>query len=499
MHEIDFKDLVENSDDIIWQTDARGRITYINKAVERELGYKQEEILGALIPPYIPKREKIEFEKSYCFLTNISPNSFEGVIQPRQHKDGRILYFEIRGKPFFDEDGKLLGYRGISRRLPYGSTAKKIPNRQILAEHLILKSIINTLPVRIIWKDKYSQYLGANRLFLQDIGVSSLDEIVGKDDYTLLKPENAEVCRKGDLKTLHTGRDLYGIEEVFYTNDGDKMWISLYKTPLKDRFGNIFGILGAYIDITKLKEQEIKLKENEEKQALLMHQTRLAQMGQLLNNIAHQWKQPLAELNALILDMDTDFSQNRLTNERFNYYFEEFEKITEFMGDTIRSFQEYSTPSEELTLIKPEKILDEAVTMLHSRIKKIGAKIKITKNSNVKIVGTRQDILHLFLVFINNSLDAFYYRKTDDPKIDITFKKIETNRCEISLSDNAGGIDPNIAKQIFDPYFTTKFREKGRGMGLYIAKMIVENRMQGSLKLVDAKKSLFKINLKGVI
>lgn len=243
-------------------------------------------------------------------------------------------------------------------------------------------------------------------------------------------------------------------------------------------------------------------KENEEKQALLMHQTRLAQMGQLLNNIAHQWKQPLAELNALILDMDTDFSQNKLTKESFNCYFEQFEKITEFMGDTIKSFQEYTAPSKELTLIEPIKVLDEALIMLRSRIKEIGANVNIKRSNNVKIVGTRQDILHLFLVLINNSLDAFYYRKIQYPKIDITFKiftEEDIHRCEISVSDNAGGIEPHIAKQIFDPYFTTKFREKGRGIGLYIAKMIVENRMQGSLKLIDARKSLFKIDLKGVI
>jgi PAS domain S-box-containing protein len=624
---IDFRDLVENSNDIIWQMDVKGRITYINKAVETELGYSRDEIIGTTIPPHIPEEEKERFEKISYLLREVSPRSFEGLVHPRRHKDGRTFLFEIKGKPFFDKNGKFLGYRGISRKVPDDMTKEKRLNDRILGEHIIFESIINTLPIRIFWKDRNFRYLGANRLFLQDLGVERLDEILGKEDFTLLKPETAEICRRGDLQILHTGRDMHDEEGVIYTHTGKKMWISLYKKALHDRSGNIFGILGAYIDITKLKMQEIQLKENscrlkeaqqmakigywdfnlsdrsiswseetyrifgytpseqpisfetflqhiipeereklhralehatenrdsefnivytihkkdgtkavlhssayliydfqqqplwmkgvvqditesyrlqkenEAKQALLMHQTRLAQMGRLLNNIAHQWKQPLAGLNALLLDMDTDYRHGKLDEKRFNWYFEQFEKVTGFMGDTIETFQEYTTPSKELTLIEPAEALDEALTLLRSRIEEVGAKVDIRCRTCIKTVGTKQDIVHLFLVLLNNALDALDARQTPNPKIEIlikTYEDGEENRCEISIRDNAGGIAPDVAKQMFDPYFTTKFKEKGRGIGLYMAKMIVENRMQGTLRLAEAKKSLFKIVLKGV-
>ncbi|BDY13607.1 PAS domain-containing sensor histidine kinase [Hydrogenimonas cancrithermarum] len=628
MEIIDYEDLVENSDDIIWQTDAKGRITYINRAIETELGYRRDEIIGTTVPPHIPEEEKGRYEKISYLLREVSPRSFEGLVHSVRHKDGRTFLFEIKGKPFFDSNGTFLGYRGISRKVPDSTSAEKRLSDRILGEHIIFESIINTLPIRIFWKDRNFRYLGANRLFLQDLGIETLDEILGKEDFTLLKSETAEICRRGDLEILHTGRDMYGEEEVIYTHTGKKMWVSLYKTPLQDHSGNIFGILGAYIDITKLKTQEIQLKENayrlkeaqqmakigywdfnlrdksiswseetyrifgytpmeqpisfetffqhivpedrerllqaleratenrdsefnivytirkkdgteailhssahliydfqqrphwmkgvvqditqshrlqkenEAKQALLMHQTRLAQMGRLLNNIAHQWKQPLAELNALLLDMDTDYHHGTLDEKRFNWYFEQFEKVTGFMGDTIETFHEYTTPSKELTLIEPAEALDEALALLRSRIEEVGAKVEIRHRTCVKTVGTKQDMVHLFLVLLNNALDALDARQTKNPQIEIfikTYRSEKESRCEISICDNAGGITPEVAKQMFDPYFTTKFKEKGRGIGLYMAKMIVENRMQGTLKLADAEKSLFKIILKGIV
>jgi len=628
MSTIDYKDFVETCPDIIWQIDTEGYITYINQAIETLLGYRPEEIIGTKIPPHIPLEEHETFKKISYYLRKVAPRSFEGIIHPRRHKDGRIFLFEMKGAPFYDHDGNLLGYRGVSRKVSQPQSPEKVITDRLLSEHILLESIINTLPIRIFWKDRYFRYIGANRLFLQDLGVNQLKEIIGKDDFTLLKSENAEQFRKGDLKTLHTGQAIHAKEELLYTHTGKKMWVSLYKTPLKDQTGEIFGILGAYIDITQLKQQEIELKEqtyhlkeaqrmakmgcwdfnilqkrlqwcaetyrifgyppsnqtipfetflnhlipgdrkkllqtieetlrkreltfnqtytivkkdgtkailhtharviydaenqpiwmrgmvqdmtesyrlqkeNETKQRLLMHQTRLAQMGQLLNNIAHQWKQPLAELNALLLDMDTDFRHGTLQQERFHKYFEQFETITAFMGNTIESFQAYMTPSQNLELIDPTKILDEALLLLRSRIHKMDVDISVQQHHTLQIIGTQQDMLHIFLVLLNNALDAFELRSTVNPMIKISFQSSgDDNReqCIILFEDNAGGIAPDIATQIFTPYFTTKFKEKGRGIGLYMAKMIVENRMQGSLKLTDAHRSLFQIILKGIV
>jgi PAS domain S-box-containing protein len=626
---MNYKDFVEKCPDIIWQVDTEGYITYINQAIETLLGYRPEEIIGTKMPPHIPLDEHETFKKMSYYLRKVAPRSFEGIIHPRRHKDGRIFLFEMKGGPFYNDDGTLLGYRGISRKISHSlSHNEKVTTDRLLGEHILLESIINTLPIRIFWKDRYFRYLGANRLFLKDIGVNQLEEIIGKDDFTLLKSEKAEQFRKGDLQTLHTGQAIHAKEELIYTDSGTKMWVSLYKTPLKDQTGEIFGILGAYIDITQLKQQEIQLKEqtyrleeaqrmakigcwdfniaqkslhwcsetfrifgytpsnqeiafetflnhlipndrqkllktlketlskreptlshtytivkkdgtkailhshariiydaenhpvwmrgmvqdmtesyrlqkeNEIKQRLLMHQTRLAQMGQLLNNIAHQWKQPLAELNALLLDMDTDFHQDNLNQKRFEQYFEQFEKVTAFMGNTIESFQAYMTPSQTLEIIEPRKVLEEAILLLHSRIHKMGVIISIQQHHSFQVIGTQQDMLHIFLVLLNNSLDAFEFRESPNPTIKINFKSSgDENRqqCTILFADNAGGIAPDIAKQIFIPYFTTKFKEKGRGIGLYMAKMIIENRMQGSLRLIDANHSLFQIILKGIV
>ncbi|WP_353662685.1 PAS domain S-box protein [Hydrogenimonas sp. SS33] len=627
MRTIDYREIVENCRDILWQTDKKGVVTYVNSAVQRVLGYKPSEMAGKSITSFLPATEKRLFRKLYHLMKKREEESFEGLVHSLIHKEGHTLLFEAGGYAFRDETGNLIGYRGICRKISGTKPEIEKSERELFGDRIILESVINTLPIRIFWKDRNFRYLGANRLFLQDLGFGTLQEIAGKDDYTLMKAETAEICRRGDLQILHTGRDMHGLEESFYSHSGEKMWISLYKTPLQDRYGNIFGILGAYIDITKIKQQELALKENtyrlkeaqriakigywdynhrkrkillseetwqligqtpsdpevdigilfqmfpeeewkrvrksflktvteraqqfeifvkgnrrkgeetvfrlyahivydyrrkpigakgviqdvsesyrlhrenEVKQRLLMHQTRLAQMGQLLNNIAHQWKQPLAEINALLLNMDTDFRYGELDRQRFAHYYEQLEKTTAFMGETIETFQAYTIPHRETGPIAPSKALEKALSLLQSRIEKTGVSVNIRKRTQIRTIGTYQETVQVFLVLLNNALDAFETRSTRNPKIDIDIRERREgteNRCLITLCDNAGGISPDIAEEIFDPYFTTKFRDKGHGIGLYIAKMIVENLMQGSLSLADERKSLFRIELKGV-
>ncbi len=256
---------------------------------------------------------------------------------------------------------------------------------------------------------------------------------------------------------------------------------------------------GMMLDVT---ESQTLRERNSENEALLSHQSRLAQMGQLLNNIAHQWKQPLAEINALLLDMDSDFYHGKLDGKRFEWYFAQFEKLTSFMGETIDGFQEFMTPSDTMELFDPARSVQKALSLIDSRIRKHNVSVQTDLHDSCRIVGSEKEFVHVLLVLLNNAVDALQNAETDRPNIDIVSRSApfgESRLYELFIRDNAGGIAAETAHQMFDPYFTTKFRERGRGIGLYMAKMIVENRMQGRLELLDPVQTTFKLSFRGVV
>ncbi len=286
--------------------------------------------------------------------------------------------------------------------------------------------------------------------------------------------------------------------------EGNTLLLGVKKFILFDGDKNIAGFYGRcrLVEDSAAKREDCRrLQERmRESEAMLSHQSRLAQMGQLLSNIAHQWKQPLAEINALLLNMEIDFSRNRLGRERFERYFDQFENLTSFMGETIESFQEFMTPSETMELFDPAQSVESALSLIGSRLEKHSVKVETKIDDSCKIVGSQKEFIHVLLVILNNAVDALQKSETAPAKIEIISRTSSLKGSvlyELFIRDNAGGVPAETVQQMFDPYFTTKFKERGRGIGLYMAKMIVENRMQGRLELIDPLVTTFRLSFKG--
>ncbi|WP_201352721.1 PAS domain S-box protein [Hydrogenimonas urashimensis] len=616
----DLKNFVKQSDTIFWKTDRNGKIVFISDAVKRILGYSPNEFIGKTIPPSIPENRIDEFTRARNSLFTISPKPFKHMVRPRKHKNGEIILFEISGTPQYDEKGTFTGYLGESRKIPSSKERIEIYEKKFFSNENFWRAIIDTLPLRFFWKDTNCCYTGANTLFLKDAGLQHPSQIIGKTDFQFAKPDFAEVCHAGDIEILHFGREFFSNETSIFLDNGHKLEIIIYKSPIKDDFDNVMGVAAAYIDITSEKNKEKELKEylyrlqktqelvntgywdlnpltgeafwsesvyrmfgyendeptpsvdlfmshvakedksrvlnnirnaltnknfnyditywivkrngqkaylhskaevifqgdrpiyvkgvcqditaikqlqieNEKKQELLMRQNRLAQMGQLLNNIAHQWKQPLAELNALMLNLENDFMENKINETRFANFFESFENITSFMGETIDNFRTFLNPSSQISIVKPSLGLKKALNLLERRSKKIGVFFDIDIDESIKSYGSNQDFIHIFLVLLENAMDAFEKNDIDNPVIQIKMYQ-KGNTYETIIKDNGGGIDEKIVEYIFDPYFTTKFPSKGSGTGLFLVKTIVETRLQGKFVLIDSKEATFKFTLK---
>jgi len=242
------------------------------------------------------------------------------------------------------------------------------------------------------------------------------------------------------------------------------------------------------IDYNKQLEEEVKkqLLELRAKDQLLIAQSKLAAVGETLSHIAHQWKQPLSQINSVVLNIESDFDENKLSKEVLEGHLNEIEKLTLYMSETIQSFNTYLQPSNEKEIFSMKSAFETSYELVYKLIesKQIKCNIEILQDSYVQ--GVQKEFVQALLVLLNNAKDVLVDKDIDKKEINI---KIYTkgDKSVFEISDNGGGIIKEYFDKIFDPYFTTKPHSQGTGHGLCMAKMIVEKSMHGKLDVINDK------------
>lgn len=224
-----------------------------------------------------------------------------------------------------------------------------------------------------------------------------------------------------------------------------------------------------------------ELDENKRKEALLIYQARLAAMGEMIANIAHQWRQPLNSLGLILSNIEDAYIYNELDNEYLHSSVEKSRRLISKMSETIDDFRYFSSPNnkkEKFSIYDNIKILLELV---EENLRFNDIKVKLEDIKNIEAYGYANQYSQAIFNIINNSIDALSVSSTEDKEIRISIHE-ERDMAIVEISDNGGGISSDIADKIFDVYFTTKQGSKGTGLGLYITKIIIENNMDGKIQ-----------------
>lgn len=231
-------------------------------------------------------------------------------------------------------------------------------------------------------------------------------------------------------------------------------------------------------------EKEVKkqLLELRQKDELLVAQSKLAAVGETLAHIAHQWKQPLSQINSVVVNIEADFEDKKLTQDVLEEHLNEIEKLTFYMSDTIESFNTYLQPNDKKEVFSIKEAFDNSFELIYKLLesRQIECKIDIKEDSTVS--GVKKEFIQAILVILNNAKDVLIEKNVRYPKINILIAK-KDNKAILEISDNGGGISLKYFDKIFDPYFTTKPHSQGTGHGLCMAKMIVEKSMHGQLNV----------------
>jgi signal transduction histidine kinase len=228
---------------------------------------------------------------------------------------------------------------------------------------------------------------------------------------------------------------------------------------------------------------------------MLSQQSRLAQMGESINMIAHQWRQPLNNINGSVVLMDLKISkQENINNDLLEKEFDEIETTTAYMSHTIDDFRDFFKPTKEKVNFNLEETIANAIRLLKPMVAHDEINIHHQCKENIKLFGYPNEIGQVMINIINNAKDALLSNNINKEKNISIFLRKENKKVVICIQDNAGGINLDIIKHIFDPYFSTKLKKDGTGLGLYISKMIVEEHMSGKLSVKNSDEgALFRI------
>ena len=244
-----------------------------------------------------------------------------------------------------------------------------------------------------------------------------------------------------------------------------------------------------YEELDKRVKEEIE--KRQEKEQLLIAQSKLAALGEMLGNIAHQWRHPLTRLSLLIQNFELAASKNKLTPEFIEKFKNQANAQIQYMSQTIDDFTNFFKKDTKKVEFCPKEIIEDALKLIEGRLKQNKVAIELEFIKTESIVGYKSEFSQVILNILNNAIDVLKERDIKNRKI-----WIRINGKKIEIEDNAGGIPEDIKDKIFEPYFTTKFQSQGTGIGLYMSKVIINQHFNGELYAYNSKNgAVFVIDL----
>ena len=238
----------------------------------------------------------------------------------------------------------------------------------------------------------------------------------------------------------------------------------------------------------KSEKQKNKLQKKQlEQEHLLTQQAKLASMGEMIGNIAHQWRQPLNTLGLMLFNLYSDFMDKTLSEEKMDGVYKDMRFQIDKMSQTIDDFRHFFKPVKSKKIFSLKDVINDSIKMVEAQLTNSYIDLKTKIEEDIPVYGYESELSQVIINIINNAKDEIL-RKKIDGKIKIRAFSEKKDLCVIEIEDNAGGVPKQYLEKLFEPYFTTKSEGQGSGIGLYMCKMIIEKNMGGQLYVVNEKK-----------
>jgi PAS domain S-box-containing protein len=439
-----------------------------------------DEIMSGVSPRNIPILEKSPNE--YMFDYN--------ELQKYKIKiPSEIKKYKIINKPFsFYEKYKQLVWITLSIftivifiliLLVLNITKRKKSEKALSNQLRFIRVLMDTIPNPMNYKDINGVYLGCNKAFANLFNCKK-EDIIGKTVYDFFDIEWAKEQNSKDNELIEQkGTDNF--EKTLHFPDGRARIVSYSKTVYDNIDGKIGGIVSVMDDITQRNQQK----------EFIIQQSKLAEMGEMIAAIAHQWNEPLVELSAILQDMEFTYKQDELDEKSMEDFVKESMIQIQYMSKTLRDFRNFLKPSTKKASFCAKKALNEVLEIVGKQIFYAHINLNVTcKQEEVLVYGFKNEFKQVMLNIINNAKNKLIKTKKGK-NIDIDIESL-ANNVKIKISDDGEIIPKDIIDLIFDPYFSTN--KNGTGLGLYMAKVMIEDKMNGKVSAYNyVDKVIFNI------
>ncbi|XPV68225.1 MAG: PAS domain S-box protein [Halarcobacter sp.] len=361
-----------------------------------------------------------------------------------------------------------------------------------------------------IWQtDENGKYTYVSPQIKDILGFDAKD-ILGKTPFDFMSEEEEKKIKAIFFDLKNKKLSIKNLENINIDINGKEVWIETNGNPILDSTGKLIGYRGTDRDITKRKEQEKeirkinnKLKElnktleskvqkelekNKLHEVQIFNQAKMAAMGDMLGNIAHQWRQPLSYISTTASGIKLNHEFNILNHEDLPHAMDEIVAKTQYLSQTIDTFRNFLMEKKEYQNIILQDRVEIALNIVSASLKDnhiyLEKVMDYTNPINTKlVVGELSEVI---INIINNAKDILLSRQIPNPWIVVELTQAE-NTAILSIEDNAGGIEPEVISRVFEPYFTTKDLSVGTGLGLYMSYKIVKESLKGKLSVQNSE------------
>lgn len=409
----------------------------------------------------------------------------------------------------------ILLYQLISRYLLESRQLKEVIKNRDMLFSLLYEGMMDAFAS----VDMTGRILQHNEVFRTMLGYEAKE--LRSKTYEELTPEKWHAMERRIIEEQVIPRgysDVY--EKEYRRKDGTVFPIELRTQLIRDDQGNPLAMWAIIHDITERKRvqntlsqksrQLAELNQSLEKRVaetvielrqrdqMLFQQSRLAAMGEMVNNIAHQWRQPLNNVGLIIQNLQISQKSGEISSEEFDREVAKAMRIIYHMSVTIDDFRNFFRQDKEKRLFSVAKAVELAVGLIDATLKNSYITTELHLDADLTAIGYKNEYSQVLVNIISNAKDVLLERHVDKPRITIRAFR-DNDLSVVTIHDNGGGIDESICNKIFDPYFTTKGPDKGTGIGLYMSKVIIEKNMGGKLTVLNHRDGAeFRIELPNV-
>ncbi|MGB6019779.1 MAG: PAS domain-containing protein [Sulfurimonadaceae bacterium] len=488
------------SRDGLWDWDLENDTVYFSPRWKEMLGYRDDELENNLST----WQERVHPDDLEQALKDVQRNregrseTYENKHRLR-HKDGHWVWIYARGKTQFDENGKAIRMIGTHTDL---STEINLTNKLSELNHSLETKIEEA--VSGLKKAQEQAKLGSwkldietNRLLWSDetykiFDLPNTSEMATYENFlNAIHPDDRESVNAAYTESLET-QEPYEIIHRLLMPDGRIKYVKEHCETSFDADGKALLSVGTIQDITA---EQTAVQDLRHKDEMLFRQSRLAQMGEMISMIAHQWRQPLNAISLTTAALELKIEDDKYDKTFFKSRLGRISDYVQHLSSTIEDFRDFFKPDKAKQETTFSEIIDNALSFVRIGLESKNITVQTECNSKESLFSYTNELLQVVMNLIKNAEDALLENKTADPTITIRCYSDE-EKATLEVEDNAGGIDDSVIEKIFEPYFTTKDEHNGTGLGLYMSKVIIEDHCDGILSVSNSREgALFKIVL----